>query len=489
MQQVQKQILYKAISEPEFAKSVLNKLAITTFTERESYKELFSIINRYYMTNDTALDASTFLTLAESTLNKQGRSLESQNAVFQDINDLYELDYELTNEEVIGEEIQKYVRQTLASQAIKQTLLEGKLEDEETIAKLVEKLTEVNTIQALGKNLNVIDFFEDTERKKELLSNISTTKIATGFEAFDSIAEGGLARGELGLVIAKSGGGKTLVASNLASNAVKQGKNVIYISLEEKVDRMILRLEQILSKQAKTKLMPEGKLNEGLYDVVQEAYRTGREEKGIYGNLLLVKFMPGEMTPNLLEQTISDLILKKGYSPDVVIIDYPDLMNNPYLRTSENESRAGGRLYEDLRKYAQKFDYICWALSQVNRSGFEKQIIDSSAIEGSKQKINACEAVLAVNQKPEEFRQGYIRLYVDKLRNNSGATYDKMLMFRVLPEIMTIRDEDEEERFAHINLLDKITNDAREDFKVSKKYGADQASNAITAMNGTLTGV
>lgn len=492
MSQIQKQILYKAIAEPSFAKDVVAKIPTKTFDEDSTYKEFAIILNRYYLTNDAPLDFNTFLTLMESSLDKQGRSVEVQDTYAKSLKDIYELDYEMQNDDAIGEEIQKYVRKSLATEAIRKTLLESSLEEEGTIDKLIERLADIDQVNTLGNNLTVLDFFNEPERKKDLLKNIKLEKLPTGFFAFDTVAEGGIGRGELGLLIAKSGGGKTLIASNLASNSVKQGFNTVYFALEERTGRMVLRLEQILAQQTKANLMPNGELNEDLYSNIQDAY-TQTHDKDVmqgkpWGDLLLYKFMPGELTPSMLDKVMSDLVVKQGKRIDVVIIDYPDLMNNPHLRTSENESRAGGRLYEDLRKYAQKYNYGCWALSQVNRTGFEKDVIDSSSIEGSKQKINACEVVLAVNQTPSEFTEGFIRLYVDKLRNSSGDSYEKMLQFKVLASMMTIRDESQEEYFAHQQVLNKQQEFKDKSYK-KEKPSTQTANQKIEAMNGSLLGV
>ena len=492
MSHIQKQVLYKALSEPIFGKEILSKLPAKSFDDTPTYKELAILINRYYMTNDSPIDMNTLLTLVETSLTKQGRNEETLNTFYQSIKDLYSIDYELQNDDLIGEEIQKYVRRNLAYDAISKTLLEGKLEDENSIDTLIERLSDIVTLNALGKNSNIIDFFQDIELKKDALANIKSTKLPSGLLTLDTIAEGGIARGELALVIAKSGGGKTLIASNIASNAVKQGFNTMYFSLEEKIDRMVLRLEQILSQQTKSNLMPDGSLDENLYDSVQQAYTMAHNKeknKNPWGELYIAKFMPGEMTPNIMEQTIVNQQMRTGKNIDVVIIDYPDLMNNPHLRTSENESRAGGRLFEDLRKFAQKYDFGCWALSQVNRSGFEKDIIDSSAIEGSKQKINACELVLAVNQTPEEFKEGFLRLYIDKLRNSSGTSYDKMLQFKVVPSVMTVRDEVENEVFYHQQLLTKQQEFKTQDHSKTKPNTTQQANQVIDALNGGIVHV
>lgn len=278
----------------------------------------------------------------------------------------------------------------------------------------------------------------------------------------------------------------TMWAVNQTTNYVKQGLNVLYIVLEENLNRMLLRFEQAISQVEKSRYMPQGKLDESMYDLVQKAYAQARSTESGWGSLLISKHMPQQVTPAMLEQLIIDATIRKGKKIDVVLIDYPDLMKNPYMATGVNESKAGGQLYEDLRRICQEYDYICWAFSQLNRSSYDQGIKTVAMIEGSKQKINACEFVGTLNQTPEEFKNGFIRLYSDKVRNNSGIQYDKMLYFKVLPETMTIRDNTQEERREHEVLLQTVGEDSSSSYKKETTHSARDIAVNIDAMNSKL---
>lgn len=279
----------------------------------------------------------------------------------------------------------------------------------------------------------------------------------------------------------------TTWAVNQARNYVVRGLNVLYIPLEEKIDRMIVRFEQLLSQQSKNSILVDGELNEQLYDQIQQAYGAGKEQLN-WGNLWIRKYKPQELTPSGLSQLISDVMIRKGQQIDVVIIDYPDLMKNPHSSGGNGESDAGGKLYEDIRSIAQEYDFVCWTLSQLNRASYGQEVKNAGAIEGSKRKMNAVELIFTLNQTPEEFQSGFIRAYVDKLRNNSGVAYDKMLYFKVIPETMTIRDETQEERMAHANLLEQTMEVARDNYKKENNFTPKDAQSKINNLNAQLAG-
>lgn len=474
---IHKQTIYKALRNPTFAKEILPKLPLNAFDDVAEYKTIVSVINRYYTTNNEVLNESTLQTLIEDNLIKFKKSLDEQNQMLSVVHDLYTIDESDQNDEVIDDSIQKFVRKTLTAHMLMDVISKGSLEDSDTLDRIIEDTREISILNINGNTGEILDFFEDKDIKKKLLQNMSSDKFPTKFKGIDDVADGGLARGEMGLVIAPSGGGKTMWAVNQAANYVKSGMNVLYVPLEEKLDRMVLRLEQTVANQSKHNYLDNGKLNEGFYDAVQTAYSQNEE----LGRLFVVKKKPQEVTPAILEQIIVDVMIRKGVQLDAVIVDYPDLMKNPFEKMSINESRAGGMLFESLRGLAQEYQFVMWTLSQVNRTGFGAQVKTAEAIEGSKQKINACELVFTLNQTPEEFAEGYIRIYLDKVRNQSGRAFDKIVQFKVIPENGVIRDETSEEYMSHGALLATLGEDADNTRKKEKK--TDVTINRQTAIN------
>ena len=126
-------------------------------------------------------------------------------------------------------------------------------------------------------------------------------------------------------------------------------------------------------------------------------------------------------------------------------------MRNPYAR-SYSESDAGGKLFEEIRRLSQQYNFVCWTLAQTNRTAYGADTITSEHVEGSRKILNAVEVAFAVNQKEEEFKNGFLRLYLDKIRNSSN-TGDRFVYLKVEPSKMRVRDETEEEKVEHKQLL------------------------------------
>lgn len=445
MSVIEKEVILKALANPIFGKEVFGQLPGSAFNGKDSYKEFYMIIKNYYRTKTSPLGERTFLSLVEEKLTRQRATSEKMDAYMDDVHNLYEVTAD-EDSGVIDDQISKFIKKTLSANLLRETISNSNLDDDGVIEKLSEELTQIAVLSGTAEGDGIIDFFEDIELKRNLYKNMKENRFATGFQTLDDISGGGLARGELGMVIASSGGGKSTWAVQQTTNYVKRGMNVLYVILEEKTDRMLFKVEQNFLKISKSDMFDDaGELKEDAFDFAQDLYT-----KTEMGKLLFSKHSPQEVTLAKLEQIIINASIRKDIQLDAVIIDYPDLMKNDSMLS---ESDAGGKLYEGIRGLAQKYNYVCWVLSQLNRSGYGQDIKTAEQIEGSKRKLNAVEIAVTMNQTNEEFKAGFIRLHIDKLRYSSGTPYDKIQHFKVERNGLIIRDETPEELNEHLALI------------------------------------
>lgn len=484
--QIDKQIVFKAIKDPIFGKDTLSSYPLTAFNENPHYKDIVAVIRQYYRTQNNPIDKATLLTLMEDKLAKSGKALDEMDAYFKSIDDLYILEEEDVNEDVIDSQIENHIRTVLGVQTIQKAITSGKsIGDENVLTGLLEELRKISILKVGGDRRGALDFFGDLERKKEGYRKINKSQFGTGFKAIDEQAEGGIGKGELGLVVAPSGKGKTMVMVNLANNYLKQGLNVLFVALEEAEERISLRFDQSLGRRPKREIMPDNKVSDEMVDTLHRAYQIQSETYN-WGKLFIEEALPQEVTPLMLEQMVVELQIEKGTPIDVVLIDYPDLMKNPHANLSESD--AGGKLYEDLRALSKKHQYICWVASQTNRGGYNEEVITVSSIEGSKRKINACELVFTVNQYPEEFDSGFIRFWLDKVRNRTDGAFDKMVRLKVIGSQMLIRDQTKEEAQEHELLLAERQEDNSTNYKKTKTVTAMEKAMDVQNINSQMTG-
>ncbi|MCB5366924.1 hypothetical protein LIP24_09770 [Collinsella aerofaciens] len=264
----------------------------------------------------------------------------------------------------------------------------------------------------------------------------------------------------------------TLMLTNLATNYTKLKYNVLFIALEELENRMILKFEQSMLRQNKSDILIGSSLNVQKFEQMQKFYKDNRDK---FGNLFFARYSPRTVTPAKVEQLISDVVLRKGVNVDVVIIDYPELLRNPYA--TGNEADDGGKLFEEMRRIAQDYNVVMWTAAQMNRTAYSAAIRTSEHMEGSLRKKNAAELVLTINQTPEEYNAGFIRLYADKVRNPPEGPLDRMLGFKVVGSQQTIRDyRTDQERREHMAVLEASANVQEAAMKGKRKDKKDNVA-------------
>jgi replicative DNA helicase len=256
----------------------------------------------------------------------------------------------------------------------------------------------IDTAMKAGSERNIGHEYMDNidERYEESVRNT----ITTGWEVIDELADGGLGKGELGVMVAPAGIGKSWALVNVAANAVKAGKTVLHYTLELNEAYVGLRYDSVFTGIAAQNL----KYN---IDDVKEKLKT------IKGNLV-VKYYP---TKGASVNTISSHIEKckmQGIKPDLVIVDYADLLRGTG-KTSELRIQLGN-IYEDLRGLAGEQELPVWTASQANRSALQEDVIQADKIAESYSKIMTADFVVSLSRKIEDKVDGTGRWHVIKNR-------------------------------------------------------------------------
>jgi len=181
-------------------------------------------------------------------------------------------------------------------------------------------------------------------------------------------------------------------------------------------------------------------------------------KKGLLGNFTLAKSTPHTETVESLEQYLVNYGSVNGKMPDVVIVDYPDLLNNGFLSNKVSEYSAEGMLFEQLRGLADRTNTIMWVANQANRMADTAETITSFNMEGSKQKLNTVELCLSLNQSKKERENGYIRFHIDKARNATAAKSDDTIYMKVNSKSISYENETNTDREHHEEIVKDSAN-------------------------------
>jgi replicative DNA helicase len=397
---IQRGIVYLAKSDDNFLVQAMPMVKESYF-EFPQHQKFWRVINDHF---------SSYKKLpSDEQILEQIRELKSDNELLSDFKEeLKEIngvdEKSLENEEFYLDKVEEFAKEQSLKDAIINSidLLKqrkfGKIEEEIREALSVSRDVDLGT-----------DYFGCVEERYERLNNNHVNaQFRTPFETINQELEGGLAPKELAMVVAPPGVGKSLFLANQCARSVMDGKDVLYISLEMSEDRVAQRLDSIFTRIKQSELKTGVKmLNDRLTQMQQAAPHMGR--------LKIKEFPTKRLTVTGLRAYLNQLRNYEDFNPDIIVIDYLELMTNQDV--SMSEYMAQERIAQELRGIAVEHKCLVWTATQTNRKGKEVDIITDAELADSYGKIRVCDLAFSINQKEQEFDEGKARMFVMKSRN------------------------------------------------------------------------
>lgn len=255
-----------------------------------------------------------------------------------------------------------------------------------------------------------INHFENMEDRIARRLQTVDQGIPTGTVLDAYFTGGGLPRKQLGSVAAPTGVGKTAVLTYFGGSALIAGKNVLHITLE--VDEPVLA-DRYDSRFSGISLSSLHKCPKRLRKALKEVSQR------YHSNLQIKYWPPSTLTFGMLRTYLKRLEASAFY-PDVILLDYADLMSKSEFRhgnDGEKDYAALGEIYVHLRGIAGEFNLPIWTATQTNRQAIGKRNLDHSDIADSYRKAQVCDVLLALSQTEGEASRQTARVQLLKNRN------------------------------------------------------------------------
>ena len=242
------------------------------------------------------------------------------------------------------------------------------------------------------------DYVKDFEKRFEIKAR---NPITTGWSEIDGLCKGGLGKGELGVVIAPTGAGKSMVLVHLGAEALKQGKTVVHYTLELADTVVAGRYDSCITK------IPLSQM----HSFKEEIYEKVQDIEGV----LIVKEYPTKSASTRTLRTHLERLKMHDVNPDMVIVDYGDLLRPV---SGKNEKRHElESIYEEMRGLAKEFDCCLWTASQTNRSGLNAEVITLESISEAFNKCFVSDFIFSLSRTVEDKQSNTGRIFVAKNRN------------------------------------------------------------------------
>ena len=278
--------------------------------------------------------------------------------------------------------------------------------DDKKYGEIEDKIRAAVTI-SLDRNMGT-DYFRDPEGRLQRMS-MAGVKIPSLWEAMDKILYGGLERGQLIIFSANSGGGKGVALANLGLNFLEQGLNVVYFSFELSEDLISQRFDTMVSE------IPTA---EWQYhkDKISQAVLTAGDNNGHF----LIREMNSGTTPNELRSYLKEYELKYKRTPDLIVVDYLDIMEPNQRVSADNVFEKDKRVSEQIRDIGKDYRAVVASASQQNRGAVDQTHINQSHVAGGLSKVNTADIWISILANKAQRAAGECAFQFLKTRSSEG---------------------------------------------------------------------
>ena len=288
------------------------------------------------------------------------------------------------------------------NQEIKKAILQSvellKQGDYEGIKSNVDNALKAGADKDIGHDymINIEERYSDSVRYPQ----------ETPWDVINELTDGGLGKGELGVMVAPAGIGKSWALMNVGAHAVKRGKTVLHYTLELNAAYVGLRYDSVIT----------GIANQNLKHYKEDI----KDQLSKLNGELIIKHYPTKSVSVMGIRAHVEKCIMQGKKPDVIIVDYADLLRG---HGQEKRHELEG-IYEDLRGMAGEYEIPVWTASQANRSSLEEDIIDASKVSESYGKVMVADFILSLSRKVQDKLAGTGRWHVIKNRfGPDGITF------------------------------------------------------------------
>ena len=410
----QLQILNNIILYKDFASSIVDVLEPKYF-DNQYFKLIMQMTKEYYHKYEHAPSFSTLEQITKSEVSSPMAQKMVLDMITQVV-DAPEDGYQYVQEKALKfckqQELQKVM--TKAQKIIDK----GDFESYDHLEEMVREALQVGEVDT-----GTADVFFNLD---EVLDDDFRHPIPLGITGIDNLLKGGLAKGEIGVILAPTGVGKTTVLSKIANNAFNLGYNVLQIFFEDN-PKIIQRKHFTMW----TKIAPD---NLSVYkeDVLEKV----RQIKENAPNRLILKKLPSDtLTMNQIKNQMRKMIAE-GIKLDLVVVDYIDCIVPD--KNLGDEWKSEGSVMRGFESMCHELDIAGWTATQGNRSSISSEVVTTDQMGGSIKKAQVGHVIISIAKSLQQKEMNLATIAITKSRiGKDGIVFENCKFDNEMIEIDT----------------------------------------------------
>ncbi len=386
------QLLNNIVIDKDFANSIVDVLDPKYF-DNQYFKLIMQMVKEYYIKYE---HAPTFATLDQLTKSEISSPM-AQKMVLDMLSEVKEAPIE--GSDFVQEKSLKFCKQQELKKVMSKAqkiIDKGDFESYDHLEEMVREALQVGEVDTgtsdVFSNLDVV--LDDDYRHP----------IPMGVPGIDNLLKGGLAKGEIGVILAPTGVGKTTFLTKIANNGFNLGYNVLQVFFEDN-PKIIQRKHFTLW----TGIAPDN-LSSHRDDVMEKV----REIKTNTKNRLTLKKLPSDtMTMNQIKNQIRKMIAE-GNKIDMIVLDYIDCVTPD--KNLGDEWKSEGSVMRAFEAMCHELDIVGWTATQGNRSSISSEVVTTDQMGGSIKKAQVGHVIISVAKSLQQKEMNLATIAITKSR-------------------------------------------------------------------------
>ena len=410
----QVQLLNQIVVDKDFSHSIMDVIESSYF-DNKYFKIIIQMIKEYHKKYEST---PTFDTLEQIVKSEISQELVAK-IVLDTLKQVKDAPFEGTS--FVQEKALKFCKQQELQKAMDKSqkiITEGDFESYDKVEGLIREALQVGEVEK-GQT----DVFDNLDT---VLDEDYRHPIPMGIGGIDKLLKGGLAKGEIGVILAPTGVGKTTVLCKIANTAFNMGYNVLQIFFEDnpkiiqrkhftmwtgiEPDNLVLHKDTVMSK-------------------ITEIKETMKNE------LILKKLASDSMTMNQIKNQVRKIIAD-GTKIDMILLDYIDCVLPE--SSAKDEWKAEGSVMRGFEAMCHELNIAGWTATQGNRSSISSEVVTTDQMGGSIKKAQVGHVIITVAKSLQQKEMNLATIAITKSRlGKDGVVFENCKFNNELLEIDT----------------------------------------------------
>jgi len=413
-QTFQLQLLNQIIVDKEFSHSILDVIEPSYF-DNKYFKTLIQLIKEYYKKYECT---PSFDTLEQQT--KSEFPNETMLKILMDtIGQVKNIPFD--GSQFVQEKALKFCKQQELQKVMskaQKVIDNGEFENYDQLEELVREALQVGE-----REEGLSDVFGNLD---EVLNDDFRHPIPMGITGIDNLLNGGLAKGEIGVILAPTGVGKSTILTKMANTAFAFGNNVLQIFFEDN-PKIIQRKHFTIW----TGISPDE-----LSDRKDEVLEKVRDIQNSMPNKLILKKLPSDtLTMNQIKNQVRKLIAD-GTKIDIILLDYIDCVVPD--KNLGDEWKSEGSVMRGFEAMCHELNIAGWTATQGNRSSISSEVVTTDQMGGSIKKAQVGHVIISIAKTLQQKEMDLATIAITKSRlGKDGVVFENCKFNNKMMEIDT----------------------------------------------------